>query len=121
MLDAIERDEAIQWNCQSQATPKWIDTNTPNVLDFFSFYRPKPPPEPAIYSAEELLELGIHYVRQAGSIATVQSLCTYRNTITVAGRTPNAAPIESGPAWFALCGYIWSADGKDWHNFRKEN
>lgn len=119
VLDAIERSEEVQWNCQTQANPKWIDTNASNVLDFFSFYRAKP--KPVTYTVAELLEQGIHYVMSGGDIWTVRAMNTVRNTLAVDTIYHNALmSVEHEPEWFACRDFLWSADGKNWNNFRKE-
>lgn len=114
VLDAIESGGEIEVRRDKGPSGLvWYPEPALGCLNVLSYYRVKPTPVKVPYTVAELLELGIHYVMSGGAVWTIRTMNTVLNTLA-------ADNIEYEPEWFACRGFLWSADGKNWNNFRKE-
>lgn len=121
LLDHIEAGGIVEVNRGWPAQPVWDNNGALAFLDRAPWFRIAGKPVDPTYTVDELVEKGIRFLYLDYKVYMVLLLNLKANTITVS-QLPNLPnPSYFPPSWFAERKYQWSADGREWKSFTKED
>lgn len=120
LLDHIEAGGIVEVNRGWPEQPVWDSNGALAFLDrapWFRIVRSKPKSAPRYYTVEELIKAGARYLGTCAAVYTILYMSAETNLLAIF-----CCQLETyDPCGSHQRNFKWSADGKEWKSFVKED